>query len=68
MGVGTTALGWTLGAVLVAAGAIWLAYVRPRRAGLGGGESDGTHDGAPGTSALSVNGTNRAVTAAAEPS
>ena len=35
VGLSTTALGWTLGAVLVAAGALWLAYVRPRRAGLG---------------------------------
>ena len=34
VGVGTTALGWTLGIVLVAGGAIWLAYVRPRRAGV----------------------------------
>jgi len=34
VGVGTTALGWTLGIVLVAAGAGWLAYVRPRRAGV----------------------------------
>jgi len=32
VGVGTTALGWTLAAVLVGAGAYWLAYVRPRRA------------------------------------
>ena len=30
----TTALGWTLGAVLVGVGVVWLAYVRPRRAGL----------------------------------
>ena len=35
VGLSTTALGWTLGAVLVAAGTFWLAYVRPRRAGLG---------------------------------
>ncbi len=34
VGLGTTALGWTLGAVIVAAAAVWLAYVRPRRAGL----------------------------------
>ncbi len=33
VGVGTTALGWTLGAVLLAGGVYWLAYVRPRRAG-----------------------------------
>jgi hypothetical protein len=48
----------------VAAGAIWLAYVRPRRTGLGTGESDGARD----TSALPVNGSNRGVTAAAGPS
>jgi uncharacterized protein len=35
VGLSTTALGWTLGAALVAVGAIWLAYVRPRRAALG---------------------------------
>jgi uncharacterized membrane protein YfcA len=35
VGLSTTALGWTLGAVLVAVATIWLAYVRPRRAGLG---------------------------------
>jgi uncharacterized membrane protein YfcA len=64
VGVGTTALGWTLGAVLVAAGAIWLAYVRPRRAGLGTGEPDGARD----ASALPAHGTNRGVTAAAGPS
>ena len=29
VGVGTTALGWILCAVLLAAGAVWLAYVRP---------------------------------------
>ncbi len=34
VGVGTTALGWTLGIVLVAGGAFWLAYLRPRRAGV----------------------------------
>ena len=34
VGLGTTALGWTLAAVLVGAGAYWLAYLRPRRAAL----------------------------------
>jgi uncharacterized protein len=34
VGLGTTALGWVLGTVLVAVGAVWLAYLRPRRAGL----------------------------------
>ncbi len=34
VGVGTTALGWTLGIVFVAGGAFWLAYVRPWRAGV----------------------------------
>ena len=40
VGLGTTALGWVLGATLLAAGVYWLAYVRPRRAGapLGLGE------------------------------
>ncbi len=36
VGLGTTALGWTLGAVLVGGAAVWLAYVRPRRARLAG--------------------------------
>ncbi len=35
VGLSTTALGWTLGAVLLAVAVVWLAYVRPRRAGLG---------------------------------
>ena len=34
VGLGTTALGWTLGAVLLGAGVYWLAYVRPRQNGL----------------------------------
>ena len=40
VGLGATALGWVLGATLLAAGVYWLAYVRPRRAGapLGLGE------------------------------
>jgi hypothetical protein len=32
VGLGTTALGWVLCGTLLAAAAIWLAYVRPRRA------------------------------------
>ncbi len=35
VGVGTTALGWILGTVVLAAGVVWLAYVRPGRAGTG---------------------------------
>jgi hypothetical protein len=31
VGLGTTALGWTLCAILFGAGAFWLAYIRPRR-------------------------------------
>ena len=34
VGLGTTALGWTCGAVLLAAAVYWLAYARPRRAGV----------------------------------
>jgi uncharacterized protein len=33
VGVGTTTLGWILSAVLVGAGAIWVAYIRPFRRG-----------------------------------
>jgi hypothetical protein len=35
VGVGTTALGWILCIVLLAAGTVWLAYVRPWQAGVG---------------------------------
>jgi len=31
VGLGTTALGWTLCGILFAAGAVWLAYIRPRQ-------------------------------------
>ncbi len=41
IGVGTTAIGWILCGTLLAAGVIWLFYVRPWQAGVG---SDG--DGA----------------------
>ncbi len=34
VGLGTTALGWTCGAVLLAAAVYWLAYARPRQAGV----------------------------------
>jgi hypothetical protein len=34
VGLGTTALGWTLGSVLLAAGLYWIFYLRPRRAGV----------------------------------
>jgi uncharacterized membrane protein YfcA len=34
VGLGTTALGWTLGAVLLGAALYWVFYLRPRRAGL----------------------------------
>jgi uncharacterized membrane protein YfcA len=34
VGLGTTALGWTCGAALLAAAVYWLAYLRPQRAGL----------------------------------
>jgi len=35
VGLGTTALGWVLCATLLAAAALWLAYVRPWRNGVG---------------------------------
>lgn len=35
VGVGTTALGWILCATLLGAGVFWLAYLRPRKAGVG---------------------------------
>jgi uncharacterized protein len=48
VGVGTTALGWTLGAVLLAAAAYWLARTRTRRAAGGGPEPA---PGVPGAAA-----------------
>jgi uncharacterized membrane protein YfcA len=39
VGVGTTALGWILCVVGLGAAAVWLAYVRPWRAGVGRGRS-----------------------------
>ena len=50
VGLSTTALGWTLGAVLLAAAVVWLAYVRPGQAGIGalaGGPGGAAHGGAP---------------------
>ncbi len=35
VGVGTTALGWILCATVLGAGVFWLAYLRPRKAGVG---------------------------------
>jgi uncharacterized membrane protein YfcA len=43
VGVGTTPLGWICGTVLLAAVVYWLAYARPRQAGIEGhAESSGT--------------------------
>jgi uncharacterized membrane protein YfcA len=39
VGVGTTALGWILCVVGLGAAAVWLAYLRPWRAGVGRGRS-----------------------------
>ncbi len=47
VGLSTTALGWTLGFVLLAAGVYWLAYVRPRRAGAPLGLKEPQLEGAP---------------------
>ncbi len=41
VGVGTTALGVTLGVILIGGAAVWLAYVRPRRHGVLGGQTVG---------------------------
>jgi uncharacterized membrane protein YfcA len=49
VGLGTTALGWTLGAVLLGAAAYWLAYARPRQNALG---REAVPVGAPSTSPL----------------
>jgi uncharacterized membrane protein YfcA len=45
VGLGTSALGWTLGAVLLFGALYWLVYVRPRRAGVATGSVDPRHDG-----------------------
>jgi uncharacterized protein len=34
VGLSTTALGWTMGAVLLAAAVYWVVYIRPRRTGV----------------------------------
>ncbi len=46
VGLGTSALGWTLGAVLLAAGLYWVFYARPRRAAVSTGSR---HPLGPGT-------------------
>jgi uncharacterized protein len=48
-GVGTTALGWILCAVLLAAAAAWLAVARPWRPGQAGAAAPEPADGADGT-------------------
>src|SRR6516162_8347492 len=45
VGLGTTALGWTLGAVLLGAALYWILYVRPRRAGVATGSANPLHYG-----------------------
>ena len=45
VGLGTTALGWTLGAVLLAGALYWVVYVRPRRAGVSTGSANPLHYG-----------------------
>jgi uncharacterized membrane protein YfcA len=45
VGLGTTALGWTLGAVLLGAALYWVIYLRPRRAGVATGPLDRPADG-----------------------
>jgi uncharacterized membrane protein YfcA len=43
VGLSTTALGWTLGAALLAAALYWVVYVRPRRAGVDTGPLNPLH-------------------------
>jgi hypothetical protein len=43
VGLGTTALGWTLGAVLLGAALYWVIYLRPRRAGVATGPLNPLH-------------------------
>jgi hypothetical protein len=45
VGLGTTALGWTLGAVLLAGALYWVLYARPRRAGVATGSANPLHYG-----------------------
>jgi uncharacterized protein len=47
VGLGTTALGWTLGAVLLFGALYWVLYVRPRRAGVATGSANPLHYGRP---------------------
>jgi hypothetical protein len=45
VGLGTTALGWTLGAVLLVGALYWVVYVRPRRVGVATGSANPLHYG-----------------------
>lgn len=57
VGLGTTALGWTLGAVLLGAALYWLIYVRPRRAGVDTGPLNPlAHDGTSSETDLPLEG------------
>ena len=47
VGLSTTALGWTLGIVLLAAALYWVLYVRPRRAGVATGSLNPLRYGRP---------------------
>ena len=61
VGLGTTALGWVLCAVLLAAGTAWLAYARPWRNGTNGGKgskgSKGSAESSTGSAESSASGT-----------
>jgi hypothetical protein len=74
VGVGTTALGWILCGILLAAAAIWLAYVRPRqsaaeaaRATAAAGERSAAANASSGLAPAEHLGANGAPSAPGEP-
>ncbi len=56
VGLGTTALGWTLGAVLLGAALYWVIYLRPRRAGVATGTLNPLEYGRPDDSDSQLEG------------
>jgi uncharacterized membrane protein YfcA len=70
VGVGTTALGWILCAVLLGVAVYWLAYVRPRQAGVdleGTGATGGLEQDLPASSVTDGGGTGPPSAAPAQP-
>src|ERR1035437_8376231 len=67
VGLGTTTLGWVLCAVLLAAGAAWLAYARPWRNGTNGSKGSAESSTSNDESSTSGTGTGMEDPLAADP-